>query len=104
MISPFPVSPPQAPYPLLPPGPAHPLLPQCSSIPLFWVIKPPQDQGTPLPVMPDKAILYYISSWSHGCGKPLQSGSCRVAVAEWQLQSAGHHTYIGREGSFAKTS
>jgi hypothetical protein len=28
-------------------------------------IKPPQDQGPPLPLMPDKAILYYIRSWSH---------------------------------------
>jgi hypothetical protein len=27
---------------------------------------------------------------------------CRVAVAEWQLATAGHHTYIGSEGSFAK--
>jgi hypothetical protein len=24
------------------------------------------------------------------------------AVAEWQLATAGHHTYIGSEGSFAK--
>jgi hypothetical protein len=37
-----------------------------------------------------------------GCGKPLQSGSYRVAVAEWQLATAGHHTYIGIKGSFAK--
>jgi hypothetical protein len=50
------------------------------------------------------------------CGKPLksgsyrvavtewqlQSGSCRVAVAEWQLATAGHHTYIASKGSFAK--
>jgi hypothetical protein len=26
------------------------------------------------------------------------------AVAEWQLATAGHHTFIGSEGSFAKTS
>jgi hypothetical protein len=32
----------------------------------------------------------------------LQSGSCRVAVAEWQLATAGHHTYIASKGSFAK--
>jgi hypothetical protein len=32
----------------------------------------------------------------------LQSGSCRVTVAEWQLATAGHHTYIGSKGSFAK--
>jgi hypothetical protein len=33
---------------------------------LSWVIKPSQDQGSPLPVMPIKAILCYISSWIHG--------------------------------------
>jgi hypothetical protein len=27
---------------------------------------------------------------------------CRVAVAEWQLATAGHHTYVGSEASFAK--
>jgi hypothetical protein len=25
-----------------------------------------------------------------------------VAVAEWQLATAGHHTYTGSKGSFAK--
>jgi hypothetical protein len=45
------------------PSTAHPLLPQCPSIPMSW--EPPTDQGAPLPVMPDNAILCYISSWSH---------------------------------------
>jgi hypothetical protein len=45
------------------PPPAHTPLPQWPSVPLSCVIKPPQ---TSLPVMPDKAILCYISSWSHG--------------------------------------
>ena len=61
-------------HPILPPlclyegapPPTHPLLPHCSSIPLHWGIKPPQDQGAPLPLMPDKVILCYICSWSHG--------------------------------------
>jgi hypothetical protein len=44
----------------------HPLLPHCSSIPLCWGINPPQDQGPPLPLMPDKAILCYICIWSYG--------------------------------------
>ena len=73
ILSPFPVSPPQALYLLLPPPategspqPAYPLLPQCPSIPLCWIIKLPQDQGAPFPVMPAKPILCYISSWSHG--------------------------------------
>ena len=52
------------PLPTDPPTYTH--LPQWPSVPLSWVIKPPQDQGAPLPVMPDKAILCYISSWSHG--------------------------------------
>jgi hypothetical protein len=47
------------------PPPTHPLLPHWSSIPLPWVIKPPLDQGFSLWVMPDKAILCYISSCSH---------------------------------------
>ena len=73
MISPFLVSPPQPPshpHPLClyedAPPPTHPLPPHLSSIPLCWGIKPPQDQEPPLPLMPDKAILCYICSWSHG--------------------------------------
>ena len=64
MISSFPVTPPQ-PFPshLLPrpcpyegaPPPTHPLPPHHSSIPLRWGIKPLQDQGPLLPLMPHKA-------------------------------------------------
>ena len=43
-----------------------PYLPHLHSIPLRWSIEPPQDQGPPLPLVPDKAILCYIYSWSHG--------------------------------------
>ena len=65
MLSPFLVSPLKSPY-LIPPPlcfyesaalPNHPLLPHCSSIPIRWGIKPPQDRGPPLPLMPHKAIL-----------------------------------------------
>jgi hypothetical protein len=64
----FLVFPPKDPYPILPspylyegaPPPSNPLLPHCPSI------KPPEDQGSPIPLMPDKAILCYIYSWSHG--------------------------------------
>lgn len=69
MVFLFPVSPPQTLYPLPLPLwgslPTHSLLPQHPSIPLGWVIEPPQDQGAPLSLAPDKAILYYICSWSH---------------------------------------
>jgi hypothetical protein len=35
--------------------PSYPLPPQRPSTPLHWGIKPSQDQGPPLPLMPDKA-------------------------------------------------
>jgi hypothetical protein len=38
----------------------YPLIILLSNIPLFWGIKPPQNQGPPLLLMPDKALLYYI--------------------------------------------
>lgn len=44
----------------------HPLPPHLPSISLCRGIKPPQDQGSPIPLMPDKAILWYICSWNHG--------------------------------------
>ena len=75
MLSPFPVSishdsclllSPPASMRVLPHWPAYRPLPQRPIISLSWVIKPPQDQGGPLPVMLDKANLCYISSWSHG--------------------------------------
>jgi hypothetical protein len=55
--------------PLPPPAPTHqptqlPL--SCSGIPLHWGIEPPQDQGPLLPLMSDKAILWYICNWNHG--------------------------------------
>ena len=45
--------------------PTHPLPPHAASIPLYWGIKPLQDQGL-LPLMSDKAIFCYICGWSHG--------------------------------------
>ena len=48
------------------PPPAHPLLLQCPSVILSWIIKPQKGKGAHLPVVPDKASLCYIPSWSHG--------------------------------------
>ena len=69
----FQVFPPETPYPSPSPcfyegapTPTHSHLTTCSSIPLHWGIKPSEDQGSLLPLMPDKAILCYICSWSHG--------------------------------------
>lgn len=51
---------------------SHPRIPTLShlttlvGITLYWGIKPSQDQGPLLPLMPDKAILCYICRWSHG--------------------------------------
>jgi hypothetical protein len=44
--------------------PTSPLLPPYPCIPLHWGIK--QDLGLLLPLMPNKAILCYICSWSRG--------------------------------------
>jgi hypothetical protein len=42
----------------------HP--PHCPSIPLQWGFEPSQDQAPSPPLMPDKAILCFKCSWSHG--------------------------------------
>jgi len=46
-------------------SPTHSLLPPCPGIPLPCGIEPSQDQGSPLPLMPDNTILCYICNWSH---------------------------------------
>jgi hypothetical protein len=51
---------------VLPHPPTHPLPPHCPGISLHWGIQPSQDQGPLLPLIPDKAILCYLCSWSHG--------------------------------------
>jgi hypothetical protein len=52
------------------PPPPHPpsqtLLPPHPGIPLQWGIEPSQDQWSFFPLIPNKTILYYICSWSHG--------------------------------------
>ena len=67
MLSPFLVSPPKNPIPTTSPcSPTHTLLLPFLGIPIHWGIKPSQDQGPLLPLLPNKAILCYICSWSHG--------------------------------------
>jgi len=46
--------------------PTHCFPPPCPGVPLYWGVKPSKGQGPLLPLMPDKAILDYICSWSHG--------------------------------------
>ena len=72
MLSPpFPVSPLQTSYPIPPPPaslrelPTHPLLPHYPSIPLCWCIEPSQDQGSSLPLMPNKTLFCFICSRRH---------------------------------------
>jgi hypothetical protein len=64
MLSHLPVSPLKTPFPILlypasmrvfPHPSTYPLPPHPPNIPLYWGIKPSQDQGPPLPLMPDKA-------------------------------------------------
>ena len=67
MLSPFLGSPLKIFYPLSPlPLLTNPSLLPGPGIPLHWGLEPPLDQEAPLPWMSDKAILCYISSWSHG--------------------------------------
>jgi hypothetical protein len=72
MLSPFPDSPPETPYPiphsllLWGCSRTHPLPSPHPGIPLHWGIEPSQDQGPPLSLMPNKAILCYICGWGHG--------------------------------------
>ena len=71
MLFSFPVSPSELPYSILPLSASmrvltHPLPLPCPDIPLHWGIKPSQDQGPLLPLMPGKVILCYICGWSHG--------------------------------------
>ena len=70
MLFPFPVSPLETSYhPLFPcfyeGAPLNPLPPHHHGIPQHWRIEPSRDQGPLLPLIPDKAILCYICSWSH---------------------------------------
>jgi hypothetical protein len=69
-------------HPPIPPPPLYP-----SSIPLHWGIKPPQDQGSPLQLMSDKAILFYLCIWRHG-SLPVHSlvGSLVPGITGWSLQ------------------
>ena len=75
MLSSFLVYPLEPPYPI-PSSPAsirvfshpptHPFLPPWGPcIPLHWGIEPSQDQGSLLPLMPDKVIICYICNWRH---------------------------------------
>ena len=43
----------------------HTILLTCCAIPLHLGIQPPQGQGPLLPLLTDKATLYYIFSWCH---------------------------------------
>ena len=45
----------------------HPLSPpHHPGILLLWGIEPLQEEGPPIPLIPDKAALCYVCSWSHG--------------------------------------
>jgi hypothetical protein len=73
-VTPFPSFPSANPHPIPPsssfyegvPPSTYPLPLPDPGIPLHWGIEPSQEQRPLLPVMPYKAILNYICSWSHG--------------------------------------
>ena len=67
-LSRFPLCKPSIPSPCFykgAPPPKHPFPPHCPGVHLHWVSKPSQDQGPLLLLIPDKAILCSICSWSH---------------------------------------
>jgi hypothetical protein len=72
MLFSFPVYPQKLPIPSSIPlllwgcFPIHPFPLPCLCIPLNWGIEPSQDKGLLLSLMPDKAILCFICSSSHG--------------------------------------
>jgi len=43
----------------------HPFLPPWADIPLHWGVRPWQEQGLLFPLVPNKAILSFICSWTH---------------------------------------
>jgi hypothetical protein len=73
ILPPFLVSPLNTSYPILHltasmrvlSHPQHPLLPPHPGILLHWSIEPSKDKGPLFPLMSDKAIFWYIYSWSH---------------------------------------
>jgi hypothetical protein len=72
-------------YPLQPP--TYPLPPCCPSIPLHWGIKPSQDQGPPLPLMPDKApsapsVLPLAPLWKSLCSVWWLAASIRICISQ----------------------
>ena len=68
--------------------PTHPLPPHPSTIPLHWGIKSPQDQGPPLPLMPDKAP-------SASLVLPLTSPLASLCSVQWLAVSI--HICIGQD-------
>jgi len=71
------------------------LLPACPNISLHWGIQPWQDQGLLLPLVPNKAILCYICSWSHGSVHVYSLGSGLVpgVLVSWHSCSLGLQTH-----------
>jgi hypothetical protein len=89
------------------PPPTYPLLPHHPNISPPLGIKLSQDQGPPLPLMPDKAILCNICSWSHGSLYvyslvnglvPGSSGGCGwlvdIGVLPMGLQTPSAHSVL----------
>jgi hypothetical protein len=67
------------------PPPIHPLLPHCPSISLHWGIKPSQDQGLPLQLMPNKApsapsVLPLTPPLVSQCSVQWLAGGIRICI------------------------
>jgi hypothetical protein len=90
---------------VLPHPPTHSCITPLASL-LSWGNKPPQDQVPPLPLMPNKAILCYTCSRSHGPthvyslvgglvpGHPEGSSYLMFFVLPMELQSPSATTFF----------
>jgi len=90
-ISPLSYTPPPYSMRVFPHPSAHPFPPPHPDISLHWGVEPWQDQELLLPLIPNKAILWYICSWSHGSVHvySLDSGLVLGPLVGWYCCSNG---------------
>ena len=78
--------------------PIYSLLPYCPSIPLHWGIKPSQDQGPFLPLMPDKApstpsVLPLTPPLGSLCSVRWLTSSIRICIGQDLAESLSRQLY-----------
>jgi hypothetical protein len=69
------------------PTPTYPHLPHCPGIPLYFGVKPLQDQGLPLPLMPDKtpsspSVLHLTPPFGSLCSVDSLAVSIHICISQ----------------------